>query len=54
MVSWSAIGSAVVGCRVQCILVVGKCCKFDQLINFSEILTVCEGLNVARLLGEPV
>jgi len=54
VVSWSVLGSAVVGCRVQCILAVGKCCKLDQLIIFSEILTVCEGLDVARLLGEQV
>jgi len=33
---------------------VGKCCKLDQVDHFSEILTVCEGLDVARLLGEPV
>ena len=39
------LGSAGVGCRVQCRLAVG---------NFSEILTVCEGLDVALLLGEPV
>jgi len=53
-VSWSAVGSAGVGCRVQCRLAVGKCCKLDQVDQFSEILTVCEGLDVARLLGEPV
>jgi len=53
MVSWSDVGSAVVGYRVQCILVVGKCCKLDQLIIFSEILTVCERLDVACLFGEP-
>jgi len=41
-------------CGVQCILAVGKCCKLDRLIIFSEILTMCEGLDVARLLGEPV
>jgi len=60
VVSWSAVGSVVVVavnsgcCGVQCILTVGKCCKLDQLIIFSEILTVCEGLDVAHLLGEPV
>jgi len=53
-VSCSTVGSAGVGCRVQCLLAVGKCCKLDQVDQFSEILTVCEGLDVARLLGEPV
>ena len=54
VVSWSAVGSAVVGCIVQCIPTLGKSCKLDQLIIFSEILTMCEGLDVACLLGEPV
>jgi len=53
-VSCSAVGSAGVGCRVQCCLVVGKCCKLDQVDQFNEILTTCEGLDVALLLGEPV
>ena len=53
-VSCSVVGSAGVGCRVQCRLVVGKCCKLDQVDQFSEILTMCEGLDVALLLGEPV
>jgi len=53
-VSCFAVGSAGADCRVQCRLVVGKCCKLDQVDQFSEILTVCEGLNVALLLGEPV
>jgi len=53
-VSCSAIGSTVVGCKVQCRLAVGKCCKLDQVDQFSEILTVCERLDVAWLLGEPV
>jgi len=53
-VSWSVVGSAVVGCRVQCFLALGKCCKCDQVDQFSEILTVCKGLDVAQLLGEPV
>jgi len=39
---------------VQCSLAVGKGCKLDQVDHFSEILTVCEGLDVAWLLGEPV
>jgi len=39
-VSYSAVGSAAVGCRVQCRLAVGKCCKLDQVDQFSEILTV--------------
>jgi len=39
-VSCSAVGSAGVGCRVQCLLAVGKCCKLDQVDQFSEILTV--------------
>jgi len=53
-VSWSAVGSAGVGCRVQCCLAVGKRCKLDQVYQFSEILTVCKGLDVALLLGELV
>jgi len=53
-VSWSAVGSVEVGCRVQCRLAVGKCCKLDQVVQFSEILTVCEGLDVALLLSELV
>ena len=53
-VSCSAVGLAAVGCKVQCRLAVGKCCKLDQVDQFSEILTVCEGLDVARLLGESV
>ena len=53
-VSWSVVGSAVVGCRVQWFLAVSKCSKRDQVDQFSEILTVCKGLDVARLLGEPV
>ena len=38
---------------MQCILVVGKYCKLDQLIIFSEILTECVGLDVAHLVGDP-
>jgi len=53
-VSWSVVGSAGVDCRVQCRLAVGKCCKLDQVDQFSEIHTVYEGLDVAQLLGEPV
>ena len=53
-VSCTVVGSAGVGYRVQYHLAVGKCCKLDQVDQFSEILTVCEGLDVARLLGEPV
>ena len=53
-VSCSAVGSVGVDCRVQCHLAVGKCCKLDRVDQFSEILTVCEGLDVALLYGEPV
>ena len=53
-VSWSVVGSAGVGCRVQCCLAVGKRCKLDQVDQFSEILTMCKGLDVALLLGELV
>jgi len=53
-VSWSAVGSAGVSCRVQCCLAIGKRCKLDQVDQFSEILTMCKGLDVALLLGEPV
>jgi len=53
-VSWSAVGSAGVGYRAQCRLAVGKCCELNQVDQFSEILTVREGLDVALLLGEPV
>jgi len=53
-VSCFDVGLAGVGCRVQCLLAVGKYCKLDQVDQFSEILTVCEGLDVARLLGEPI
>ena len=34
VVSWSAVGSAVVCCGVQCILAMGKCCKLDQFDHF--------------------
>jgi len=53
-VSCSTVGSTGVDCRVQCRLAIGKCCKLDQVDQFSEILTVCEGLDVALLLGEPI
>jgi len=37
-VSCSAVGSAGVGCRVQCRLVVGKCCKLDQVVSLVKSL----------------
>ena len=53
MVSWSVVGSAMVVVVCSVFLLWASVVNLIRLIIFSEILTVCEGLDVARLLGEP-
>jgi len=51
VVSWSVLGSAVVAAVCSVFLLWASVVNLIRLIIFSEILTMCEGLDVARFVG---